>query len=280
MSRKLLPQELTGKALFEHIVKNEAFILHAKKNEVKRADGITGSTLLFDQKGQACKIMGIGEAPAIPETADRLKLEVVINTTNFYDSHMDVHIPGLWNKSLSDNKGSGFYLLNSHEYEFEEVIGEGLTGSAKKVSWRDLGYQYQGITEALMFKGDIMKDRNPMMFEQYRKGYVKQHSVGMRYVKIATCINDEDYQVQNENWNKYFPMVVNPDECEKDGFFWAVLEAKIVEGSAVLFGSNSLTPTYSVEDASTKNQPVNTTDDKPQQFDLSAAIKQTNFIII
>jgi hypothetical protein len=36
-------------------------------------------------------------------------------------------------------------------------------------------------TEALVFNVEIDKDRNDFMFNQYAKGYVKEHSVGMRY---------------------------------------------------------------------------------------------------
>ena len=119
------------------------------------------------------------------------------------------------------------------------------------------------------------------MFDQYRKGYVKQHSVGMRYVKMVTCINDEDYPVQKENWDKYITMVANRADAEASGYFWAVLEAKVMEGSAVLFGSNCMTPTALVEDyddnsESTKNQPPPGTGNEPP-FDLSKALLETKF---
>ena len=283
MKPAVIPKELKGKDLFKFVVDNEALIFHAKKGELKKADSLTISNFFIDERGALVSKAAI-ERPVISESATKLNLDVVINTTNYFDSHWDVHIPGLWNKSLADNKKNGFYLLEAHGRRFQDVIGDGMKGSAQKFSWKDLGFDYTGITEALVFSGSIDKLRNPYMFDQYAKGYVKQHSVGMQYVKMVTCIDDEDYPVQKENWDKYIKIVVNADEAEAEGIFWAVLEAKVVEGSAVLFGSNDMTPTQNVEEAKTQldndtsNQPPEGTEEKPPiTFDLSAAIKQTKF---
>lgn len=278
MKPSVIPPELKGKALFDFLVKNEGLISHAKKSMLKTADGIIVPRYFVDDKGQITS-KAMTDMPEIPETATKLRIDTVINTTGIFDSHYDVHIPGLWNKSLSDNKGTGFYLLDTHGRHFEDVIGEKMQGAAKKLAWKDLGFSFTGITEALMFSGEIQKERNPFMFGQYAKGYVKQHSVGMRYVKLVTCINDDDYPVQKENWDKYISMVVNRDDAEEEGFFWAILEAKVVEGSAVLFGSNSMTPTHNTMEVKedTPNEPPLSTQDEP--FDISKALQKTTFII-
>ena len=277
MRSAAIPPELKGKDLFDFAVKNEALIIHAKKGEMKRSDSVLVSKFIVDEKGILTSKAAI-DRPVIPEDATKLMLNVVINTTNYFDSHWDVHIPGLWDKSLSDNKKNGFYLLDNHRRSFENVIGEGMAGSARKIGWKDLGFSYTGVTEALMFGGTIEKSRNEYMFGQYAKGYVKQHSVGMQYVKMVTCINDDDYPVQKENWDRYIKMVVNKADAEEEGIFWAVLEAKVTEGSAVLFGSNDMTPCYMVEDVSTANEPDKSTQEQPHNtFDISSAIKTTTF---
>ncbi len=282
MKPAIIPADLKGKALFDFLVKNEALIFHAKKSEIKRADSVFTSNWFVDDKGNITS-KSEDDAPVISTDATKLKLDVVINTTNWFDSHYDVHIPGLWDKSLKDNKATGFYLLNSHKATFENVIGEGMRGRAVKMGWKDLGYEgYTGVTEALMFGGVISKDRNEYMFGQYAKRYVKQHSVGMQYVKIVTCINDDDYPVQKENWDKYFPMVANAKDAEEAGFFWAVLEAKVREGSAVVFGSNAMTPTYATEEYTsdkhaTEAQPQHSTVVQPvKEWSLLDAIQNIN----
>ncbi len=256
----IIPDNLKGKALFDFVVKNEDLILHSKKSNIKKADAVVFATSYLNEKGA---LVTKDESVTITETnVNKLRLKVVINTTNYMDSHDDVHIPNLWNKSIADNK-KGFYLLQEHESCFEGVIGEGMKASVVNYAWSDLGFKLQGVTQALIFDGEIKKDRNPFMFDQYLRGYVKQHSVGMRYIKIVTCINDEDYPVQLENWNKYRPMVANGDVADEEGIFFAVLEAQIREGSAVLFGSNDVTPTMEIEYNSTEEQPKFITEDQP-----------------
>ena len=283
--KKFLPAGLTGKALFDYLVKNEDLIFHAKKSTVKEADEVCLMPLYVDEKGN---LVTKAELPAQqPADNSRLKVAPVINTTNWYDSHGDVHIPGLWKKSISDNKRNGFYLLDTHGRHFQDVIAESCAAATKTMSWKELGLTISGTTEALMFTGIIEKTRNEYMFDQYEKGYVKNHSVGMRYIKMLTCIDDDDYPVQKENWDKYIKEVANREEAEESGYFWAVLEAQIVEGSAVLFGSNGITPNTEatllpsklqpVED--TNDQPLSSTEKKPSVFDLDAAIKQVKIIV-
>jgi predicted flavoprotein YhiN len=57
--------------------------------------------------------------------------------------------------------------------------------------------------------------------------------------------SDKYYAEEKANWDKYFPFVANK-EAIVDDHFWAVTEAKIIEGSAVLKGSNYATPTISI----------------------------------
>jgi len=98
--------------------------------------------------------------------------------------------------------------------------------------------------EVLIYEAIISKLRNPTMFEMYKNGYVLNHSVGMRYIKLYFCYNSEapEYTEEKENWDKYYPMIINKEEADKTSYFWAITEAKNVEGSAVVKGSNFLTP--------------------------------------
>ena len=271
MRSKIIPENLSGKALFDFVVKNEGLIISAKKSEVKKADAVFSSPLFVDEKGTLITKAAIQETQI---DSTKLKLVVVINTTNLYDSHGDVHIQGIWKRSIANNKGQGFYLLNSHQYDFDDVIADGCTAKTQSMTWKSLNMDYAGSTEALVFTAIADQDRNPFMFTQYQKGYVKQHSVGMRYIKIVTCINDEDYPVQKENWDKYISMVANPEDIYDD-IFWAVLEAQVIEGSAVLFASNCVTPTISIEDITddgTQDQSAKATGNDSQDSSKSKVV--------
>ena len=108
-----------------------------------------------------------------------------------------------------------------------------------------------GITklEVLVYEAIIKKERNEEMFKQYLNGWVLNHSVGMRYIKLLFCYNSDspEYTQEKDNWDKYYPQVLNKEDADLSSYFWAILEAKNVEGSAVVKGSNFLTPVLSIE---------------------------------
>lgn len=249
----------TGKKLFQWIVDNQKTIIAQKKMVIKEADAIC-SYIEFLPKAGATKAASDQQ---IPNTATKLKARLIINTTKLFDSHYDVHIDGIWSKSLSET--TDLYLLQEHVMKFKSIIcgPEDIQASVKNFSWKALGAAYDGTTQALVFDVVISKSRNKYMFDQYAKKYVKNHSVGMRYVKIVVCINDEDYPVQFENWNKYYPLVANKDDVDAEGFFFAILEAKVVEGSAVVKGSNFVTPTQSIEEEKAEPPAGTRHDSKP-----------------
>ncbi|MBE3084926.1 MAG: hypothetical protein IMZ64_01755 [Bacteroidetes bacterium] len=250
----------TKKELFKFLSENRDKLIAQKKAVKKEVDCgvIVNPILVFDAKTAAKKAEG---QIIDPINLDSLKVVCVINTTNFLDSHMDVHLPGIWNKSILDNKH--IMHLQEHNMEFEKIIADGdnLKAYTKRFKWSELGYGYPGETEALMFDSEILRKRNEFMLTQYANGWVKNHSIGMHYVKTDFAINDEDYPNEFEAWKKYYPMIANPEMADERGYFWYVIEAKCVEGSAVPIGSNTATPTL---DNGTKSiNEENIQDDQP-----------------
>ena len=232
--------------LFRFLKDNKDKLITLKKNEMKRADAVSfRASLLFDKTEDVSKA---NDAPEVLLSRDSIKVKSIINTTNLLDGHGDVHIKGLWKKTLKEQKN--LYLLQEHQMKFDHIISDDVTASTKKMTWKELGFDFEGDTEALVFDCEIQKARNPYMFEQYARGYVKNHSVGMRYVQLHLCIDSDDKysKDEKENWDKYIGEVANKDEVEAQGYFWAVTEAKLVEGSAVPLGSNWATPTQSVKE--------------------------------
>lgn len=249
--------------LFNFLKLNQKSIIAAKKAQIKRADGVSFVM-------PASPNLNVIKSPDSEEKmSGDLQILAVINTTNILDSHCDVHIPGLWNKSLSENK----YILHlqEHEMEFEKIISDGndLKAFTKNITWKELGFNYEGKTEALIFDSYARADRNPYMIDQYRKGYVRNHSVGMQYVKLVMCINRDTAGAEWEAWQKYFPMVVNKKDAEARGYFFAVTEAKVIEGSAVPRGSNIATPTLSTQEKEQPSYDTVYTDNEPINFTQS-----------
>jgi hypothetical protein len=228
--------------LFKALRENKNTLIAQKKMITKQADAVIHYVQVENEKGETIKA-----TYSDTSVINQLKAELVINTTNLMDSHSDVHIKGIWNKSAKEQKN--LLLLQEHKMTFDHIISDNVSATVKEVKWSDLGYSYKGTTEALTFDVLIDKQRNPFMFDQYAKGYVKEHSVGMRYVKMELAINsDSKWDVEEkEIWDNYIDQVANKEQAEEQGYFWAVLEAKIVEGSAVVKGSNFATPTINVE---------------------------------
>lgn len=268
-----VPANLSQKDLIKFLVENKALLIAEKKAELKQLDeGITvpvdiGSKYFIDKEGKLNKSTPENKAASGgPET-----VLCVINTTNWMDGHSDVHIPGIWNKSLKDN--SVMLHLQEHNMSFDKVISDESKGYTQKMPWKELGYDFPGNTEALIFSTPLT-GRNPFMEEQYRKGFVKNHSVGMRYVTIKLCVNDSEdkyFKEEYANWGLYAPQVVNLKDAEEQGYFWAVVEAKIVEGSAVVKGSNIITPTIGFKSvqpaaATESNEPPEGTQGKEEKL--------------
>jgi len=247
----------TKKELFKFLSENRDKLIAQKKSVKKEADCpvIVKPIIVIDLKKGVNKEDGkINE----PKNMESLKVVCIINTTNFLDSHLDLHLPGMWNKSIQDNK----MIMHVQEHdmqEFEKIIADGdqLKVYTKRFKWSELGYSYSGETEALVFESEILRKRNEFMLNQYANGWVRNHSVGMYYVKTDFAINDEDFPNEFEAWNKYYPQIANKEVADERDYFWYVLEAKCVEGSAVPLGSNTATPTLSIE--TTKNEPSNGT---------------------
>lgn len=234
-----IPNFTTKSELFDFLVANKNKIIATRKDTIKHADGIP-----------FLAVAGVTAKAIIAEELSdtEIKVKAIINTTNVMDSHKDVHIPGLWKKSLSENKN--IMHIQEHQLQFDKIIAEGedLKVYTKKYTFKELGFELEGTTEALVFESTVKRENNELMFSRYRANRVKNHSVGMRYVKLGLAINDENYPAEKALWDKYYSEIANKEQADESGYFWAVTEAKVIEGSAVPIGSNTITPTLEVKE--------------------------------
>lgn len=258
--------KLKGGDLFRYIKRNKELLIHQKKSSLKEADGICFNGPIVDKLGNVTK-GGVG----VKNDDGTIRQSLVINTCYWYDSHGDVHIPGIWNKSLADNakrRVNQIFLLQEHKMLFEKIIADksDVLPYTKNLTWRQLGYDYEGETEALIFDAIIRPNRNPYMYNQYKDGHVTNHSVGMYYVDMHLAIGykDKEFKEENDVWDKYFDKIPNKDDVMEDMVFWAITQAKVIEGSSVVKGSNVVTPVLG--DISTLNEPVTTTHEEPKSL--------------
>lgn len=251
---KELNKEFDSKTeMFKELIKNESRIVELKKATIKESDSVS---TYFECKEYASKGLDfVKEGFYYP----------VINTTNFLDSHDDVHFPNIWNKSIKDKANKLFYVLE-HKLSIDSVIAfpNDVKAFVKTVLWSDLGFDYSGETQALIYEIGKDKIRIPKIKELLEEKTAFENSVRMRYITIRLAINtkDPDMVKYKTLWDERAPLVVNVDKNEEDRYFWAIDEASIEkEGSLCLFGSNSATPIIyeAGETTSNKQEPSENT---------------------
>ncbi len=240
-----IPKFDTQKELFTWLRENKEDLIYQKKSAIKYADSFIAPVQLM------VAIDSVEKTAKLDAIEGQVLIRAIINTTMVRDSHKDVHIDGLWKKSLRENKM--IKHLQEHEMSFKNIIADkgDLRAFTKKYDWKQLGYDAEGKTEALVFDSTVKESRNPVMFKEYKAENVDNHSVGMQYVNLKLALNskDEDDKAEKETYDKYIDDIVNKAEVKKEGFYFAVLEAKAIEGSAVPIGSNTITPTLTTSKA-------------------------------
>lgn len=170
----------------------------------------------------------------------------VINTTNWFDSHGDVHLDGIWDVSVQQQQGKLYYAIN-HELKLGSIISypNEVEPMVKTLNWADVGENYEGQTQALIFAAQITDKSNKDAKKAIKAGVPLQNSVRMQYEKMVLCVDSTAKGLEQERMNfyQYLPKIANKDEVMESGYYWGIQAAKIVkEGSAVLAGSNRATP--------------------------------------
>lgn len=174
----------------------------------------------------------------------------VISTTNFFDSHKDVHFDGCFNKTIKDQQGKVKYVLD-HNLNYDSVIAwqKDVKMLKRKIDWSVVGKTYSGETEALIF--EINKEkirRKDVLLDIENKVEDFENSIRMVYIKIVLGLNSDakEHKKEKSYYEKKINLIANKDEVAEDGYFWGIEELGISkEGSLVVAGgSNSATSIY------------------------------------
>lgn len=266
--------ELKGKELYRFLIENKSALIAQKKSMEKWCDAVSFSPTIYNLKGKEATKAALGE---IPMDATSLRVKVVANTSLWCDSDMDVLLRDSAKKSMKERKGLILHLKN-HGRTLDDQVGDVADIYYEDIALMELGYNKSGTGQALIFETDIRKSYDEKIFNKYRSGLIKQHSIGLQYVKLDLAINDPEDEKEYDYWNKYIDQVINREVAEEKGYFWVVPEYKLIENSAVLFGSNILTPTLDAKEDTT-SQPLEDTAEEPltKSFDLQTAITLTKF---
>ena len=170
---------------------------------------------------------------------------IAVNTTGVVDSHGDLHVKGIWNKTAKEQNGKN-YLVDTHVMSLNTTIArkESVEMFVAEIPFYMVGKNYEGSTEALIYKVHKNKVINKIAKEWMDSGEDIEASVRMKYVNVDLAMNSNNPEDEAEkgNYDKYIGQVANKEELAGLDYFWVVKEAKNEgESSLVLQGSNSAT---------------------------------------
>lgn len=193
----------------------------------------------------------------------------VISTMLYADSHDDVHAIDMFAKSVVEQAGKVFHVVD-HDLSIGKIVAypQDVEMELKTVSWSSLGKPYNGNTQVLLFKSKITDKTNKDAYMGYRDNVGFQHSIRMQYVSIELAVNDPEMKEEYTAWMKYRPLVANGERVDEKGYFFYIKEAKIYrEGSTVLFGSNDATPSMGIQTTEVQ-EPINFTQETKSEDTL------------
>lgn len=171
---------------------------------------------------------------------------IAVNSTRILDSHKDMHVDGIWNKTKKEQQGKN-YLVADHKLELDKTIvkKEYVEILTATMPFSMIGKKYAGDTEVLIYKFRKDKVINQVAKEWLESGDSIEGSVRMQYVDIIFAANSDDKEdiKEKKSYDDYIDVVANKDDFENGiDYFWIVKQAKnIAESSLVIFGSNSAT---------------------------------------
>jgi hypothetical protein len=218
---------------------NKDLIIDAKKSEIYKScdkgQSIVSKSLdllQFSEQNKAIKI-------------DDNFYYFAVNSTRILDSHDDLHVDGIWKKSVQEIQGKN-YFVEDHELEISKVITrkEHIEIFTAKVPFSLIGKPYQGNTEILVYKIAKNQIKNDKVKEWLESGDSIECSVRMQYVTILLALdsNNPEDATEKKNYDDYIDLIANKSDFEYIPYFFVIKEAKNVkESSLVPFGSNSAT---------------------------------------
>jgi len=259
--KSLIPENIKGKELFSYLVANKSSIFAQKKATLKYT-----SPIIY-QPVMSGKFIASANKAAMQIIDDNgsFDVKVVANASWWCDDQYDVLTDKCYDKSIAD-KGILIPHIADHNHISTNHVGDVKAVYTQRVALKDLGLDQPGSTVCAVMETTVREDYNPLTYKFYKNGKINQHSIGMFYVSMGMCINDEEYLPEYEMWQKYYSKVINKDDVDESGFFFIVPEIKWIENSCVFMGSNILTPTLEV---STETQPDKSTANQPREKSMS-----------
>jgi len=252
----------TSNLTIKQIQEQKKLLISTKKSLPITSEPVHDFTV--NGKSLDIKTKAFGEASSDP---NKKQVKFIGNTALFCDSHLDVLSVGCYEKTLQERAMLIPHLVD-HIHSLKAKVGKTIDVSTEVMNVSAFGIESDVMTtEVLTMTSELNRKWDEKVFQLYADEEVNQHSIGMQYVQLALAINDEQYKEEFDLWLKVYPSIINKERVDQSGYFWYVTEIKLFEISAVLFGSNELTPT--IETQKNVEQPSDDTVDKKDKKPLN-----------
>jgi hypothetical protein len=164
-------------------------------------------------------------------------VQVIYNTTNFFDSDFDVIRPGAFTKSINERGPQSNAKAKIKHFLFHDpnkMPGKIEVLEEREIDGRVVEYAEVRLSESTDGIDTLIK---------YQEGIYDNHSIGFQYVPNKIEMIEEG----NDEFEKILSTLSNPEEAAAVGFLYNVTEVKQFEGSTVSFGANNQTPLLGVK---------------------------------
>lgn len=169
----------------------------------------------------------------------------VLNTYNFVDHGMDVLLPGCCKRSINDNgpaSNAAFKIKHALNHNMSQLPGKIITLEEREIDTENFGKITGLYFESKMSTSTLGDDTLKMYLEEI----YDNHSIGFQYMKAEKVERDGQHG-NSTAWKKSMEQMYNPQKAEEYGYFYAIKEIKLFEGSTVAQGMNELTPYLGVK---------------------------------
>lgn len=192
----------------------------------------------------------------------------IISTTNYLDSHDDVHFKGCFDKTVDDQQGKVHYT-SDHILQLANIIAwkTDVKMFVKEVDWSLVGKSYSGTTQALIFEIDETKIINEKALQLIKAKKQVENSIRMRYIHIKLAINsnDDDYIENKSYFDAKVNEIANKEVAIERGYFWGVEELGIFKEGSLVVAGGSNDATAIIYD--NKQEPLDNTLEKTEPSD-------------
>ncbi|AGO47377.1 structural protein [Cellulophaga phage phi19:1] len=236
---KALDKEFQSKELmFAELKANKAHLIASKKAQILKS--FEKGTAIAAKSMDVSKI----ECTKSIEMDDNFYY-LAVNTTNVLDSHQDLHVKGIWNRTVKNQQGLN-YLVLDHEVKVSTTVvrKEHIEMFVAEIPFAAIGKSYKGNTEALIYKFPKDKVKNQEAKEWLESGDALEASVRMQYVKVRLAMNSDSKDDVDEKkaYDETIDVIANKADFESIDYYFIIEEAKnVMESSLVPFGSNGAT---------------------------------------